>query len=49
MSGELCSCFVVHFDYRWNHSSVQQSMLIVGGFVRMPKDYVDYRLNYLRV
>jgi hypothetical protein len=32
LSGELCACFVVHCDCRWNRCSVQQSIIIVGGF-----------------
>jgi hypothetical protein len=33
----LCACFVVHCDCRRNCGSVQQSMLIVGGFVCMSR------------
>ena len=32
---ELCSCCVVHCDCRWNRGSVQQSIIIVGGVLRM--------------
>ena len=37
MSGELCACFVVHCDSRWNCGIVQQSIVIVCRFVRMPR------------
>ena len=35
--GGIVCVFVVHCDFRWNLGSFQQSILIVGGFVRMPR------------
>ena len=36
MSGVLCACCVVHCDCRSNRGSVQQSIIIIGGFLCMP-------------
>jgi hypothetical protein len=36
LSGVLCACCVVHCDCRSNRGSVQQSIIIIGGFLCMP-------------
>ena len=49
LSGVLCACCVVHCDCRSNRGSVQQSIIIIGGFVCMPIGLCLLSVNYVRV